>query len=148
MTTGKTLHLTRWTIVGKVMSLLFNMLSRLIITFLSRSKSLTFMASVTICSDFWAQENKASHWFHCFPIYLPWNDGTGCHDLSFLNVVLSQLFHYPLSLSSRGSLVLHFLSLGWCHLHTWDYWYLSQQSWFQLVLHPTQHFTWCTLNIS
>jgi len=52
MTTGKTLHLTRWTIVGKVMSLLFNMLSRLIITFLSRSKSLTFMASVTICSDF------------------------------------------------------------------------------------------------
>ena len=52
MTTGKTLDLTRWTIVGKVMSLLFNMLSRLIITFLSRSKSLTFMASVTICSDF------------------------------------------------------------------------------------------------
>ena len=39
MTTGKTIALTRWTFVGKVMSLLFNMLSRLIITFLSRSKS-------------------------------------------------------------------------------------------------------------
>ena len=40
MTTGKTIALTRWTIAGKVMSLLFNMLSRLVITFLPRSKSL------------------------------------------------------------------------------------------------------------
>ena len=31
-------------------------------------------------------QNKVSHYFHCFPIYLPWCDGTGCHDLSFLNV--------------------------------------------------------------
>ena len=40
MTTGKTIALTRWTFVGKVMSLLFNMLSRLVIAFLSRSKHL------------------------------------------------------------------------------------------------------------
>ena len=40
MTPGKTISLTRWTFVGKVMSLLFNMLSRLVITFLPRSKSL------------------------------------------------------------------------------------------------------------
>ena len=40
MTTGKTIALTRWTFVGKVMSLLFNMLSRLAITFLLRSKRL------------------------------------------------------------------------------------------------------------
>ena len=40
MTTGKTIALTRWTFVGKVMSLLFNMLSRLVITFLPRSKHL------------------------------------------------------------------------------------------------------------
>ena len=40
MTTGKTIALTRWTFVGKVMSLLFNMLSRLVITFLIRSKCL------------------------------------------------------------------------------------------------------------
>ena len=44
------------------------------------------MAAITICSDFGAQKNKVSHCFHCFPIYLPWSDGTGCHDLSFLNV--------------------------------------------------------------
>ena len=52
MTTGKTSALTRRTFVGKVMSLLFHMLSRLVITFLSRSKHLFyFMATVTICSD-------------------------------------------------------------------------------------------------
>ena len=38
------------------------------------------MAAVTICSDFGAPKNKVSHCLHCFPLYLPWNDGTGCHD--------------------------------------------------------------------
>ena len=51
MTTGKTIALTRWTFVGKVMSQLFNKLSRLVITFLPRNKCLNFMAAVTICSD-------------------------------------------------------------------------------------------------
>ena len=71
MTTRKTIALTRRTFVGKVMSLLFNMLFRLVITFLPRSKTFNFMAAVTICSDLGAQENKFSHCFHCFPIYLP-----------------------------------------------------------------------------
>ena len=88
MTTGKTIALTRWTFVGKVMPLLFNMLSRLAMTFLPRSKRLNFMAAVTICSDFGAPKNKVSHCFHCFPIYLPWSDGARYHDLSFLNVQL------------------------------------------------------------
>ena len=53
MTTEKTIALTRQTFVGKVMSLVFNMLSRLVITFLPRSKeSFNFMAAITICSDF------------------------------------------------------------------------------------------------
>ena len=52
MTTGKTIPLTRWTFAGKVMSLLFNMLSRFVIAFLPRSKCLNFMAAVTICSGF------------------------------------------------------------------------------------------------
>ena len=42
-------------------------------------------ASILQCS---AQRNKARHCFHCFPIYLPWSDGTRCHDLSFLNAEL------------------------------------------------------------
>ena len=58
MTTGKTIALTRWTFVGKVISLVFNALSRLVITFLSRSKCLNFMPAVTICSVFGAQKNK------------------------------------------------------------------------------------------
>ena len=89
MTIGKTIALTKRTFAGKVMSLLFNMLSRLVITFLSRSKRLfNFMAAITICSDSGAQKNKVWHCFHCFPIYFPWSDGTTCHDLSFLNVEL------------------------------------------------------------
>ena len=68
MTTGKTMALTRWTFVGKVMSLLFNMLSRLVIAFLPRSKSFfNFIAVVTTCSDFGAQENKVCYYFHCVP---------------------------------------------------------------------------------
>ena len=54
MTSEKTIALTRWTFVGKVMSLLFNILSRMVITFLPRSKYLKFMAAVSICSDFGA----------------------------------------------------------------------------------------------
>ena len=42
------------------------------------------MAAVTICSDFGAQKNRVWHCFHCFPIYLPWSDGTGCHDSEVL----------------------------------------------------------------
>ena len=70
MTSRKTIALTRWTFVGKVMSLLFNMLSRLVIDFLPRNKRLLWPQS-TVCSDFGAQGNKVCHCFHCFPIYLP-----------------------------------------------------------------------------
>ena len=87
ITTGKSIALTRQTFVGKLMSLLFNMLSRLLITFLPRSKCLLISwlqsPSAVILEP---PPNKASHCFHCFSIYLPWSDGTRCHDLSFLNV--------------------------------------------------------------
>ena len=86
MMTGNTIVLTIQTFVGKVMSLLFNMLSRFFIAFSSKEQvSFNFTAAVTICSDFVAQENEVSHCFHCFPIYLPWSDGTRCPDLNFLN---------------------------------------------------------------
>ena len=60
MTTGKTIALIRWTFVGKLMSLLLNMLSRLVITFLPRSKHLliSWLLSLTICRDFGAPKNK------------------------------------------------------------------------------------------
>ena len=72
MTTGKTIALTRQTFAGKVTSLLFNMLSRLVIASLPRSKRLLILwlhsPSAVI---FGAQENKVCHCFHCFHIYLP-----------------------------------------------------------------------------
>ena len=64
MTTGKTIALTRWTFVGKVMSLLLNIY--LGWSFLPRSKHLNFMAAVTICSDLGAPKNEV---WHCFHIY-------------------------------------------------------------------------------
>ena len=48
--------------------------------------SFNFMASDIVHNDSGAQENKICHCFHFFPIYFPWSYGTGCHDLSFLNI--------------------------------------------------------------
>ena len=64
MTTGKTIALTRWTFVGKVMSLLLNMLSRLVITFLPRSKRLLIS---------WLQSPSAVIVEHC--MLFPYNCG-------------------------------------------------------------------------
>ena len=72
MTIRKTIALTRWTLVGKVMSLLLNMLSRLLITFLPRSKRLLISwlqsPSAVILEP---QKDKVCDCFYCFPIYLP-----------------------------------------------------------------------------
>ena len=65
MTTGKTIVSTIWTFLGKVISLLFNTLSRFVIAFLPRSKCLYFTAAVTVCSDFGVQENSLS----LFPLF-------------------------------------------------------------------------------
>jgi len=89
MTTGKTIALTRWTFVGKVMSLLLYMLSRLVITFLPRSKHLLISwlqspSSVILEPQIIKSDTVST----VSPIYFPWSDGTKCHDLSFLNVEL------------------------------------------------------------
>ena len=83
MTTGKTIALTRWTFVGKVMSLLFNMLSRLVITFLPRSKRLLISWLQSPSAVILEPKKIVCHCFHCFPIYLPWSDGSRCQDLHF-----------------------------------------------------------------
>ena len=88
MTTGKTIALTRRTFVGKVMSLLFTMLSRLVITFRPRSKRLLISWLQSPSAVILESKEIKSDSFHCFPIYFPWSNGTGCHDLRFLNVEL------------------------------------------------------------
>ena len=98
--TGKTIALTRQNFVGKVMSLLFSMLSRLVITFLPRGKHLLISwlqsPSAVILEP---KKIKSATMSIVSLIYLPWSDGTRCHDLSSLNVELKAnfftlLFHF------------------------------------------------------
>ena len=71
MISGKTIALTRWTFVGKVMSLLFNLLSSLVITFLPRSKRLLISWLQSPSADFGAQENESLSLFPLFPHLFP-----------------------------------------------------------------------------
>ena len=77
----------------KVMSLLLNMLSRLVVTFLPRSKRLLISwlqsPSAVILEP---KKNKVWHCFHCFPIYFPWSEGTRCPDLRFLMLSFKPTF--------------------------------------------------------
>jgi len=143
--TGKTIALTRQTFVVKVMSLLFNMLSRLVVAFLSRSKrfNLWLQSPSTVILE---PKKIKSVTVTAFSPSI-------CHEVmgpdAMIFVFWMLCFKPSFPLSSRGSLVLLcFLPLGWCHLYIWGYCYFSQQSWFQLVIHPAQHFTWCPLHIS
>ena len=86
-TTRKTIALTKWIFVGKVMSLLFNMLSRFVIAFLPRSKHLLISwlqwPSAVILEP---KKIKSATVSIFSPICFPWSDGTECHGLSVLNV--------------------------------------------------------------
>ena len=148
MSTGKNIALTRRTFVSKVMSMLFNMLSRLVITFLPRSKCL-LIAWLQIPSAVILEppKNKVCYCFHCFPVSLPWSDGTRCHDLGFLNVELwanffTLLFHYlqeALWLFSSSSLsAIMVVSSAYLRLLIF-----LPAILIQLVLYPAQCFSWC-----
>ena len=147
MTTGKTIALTGWTFVGKVMSLLFNMLSRLIIGFLPRSKHLliSWLQSVIL------EPPKVKS--VTVPTFSPsiCNEVMGLYAMILVFWMLSfkQTFSFSSFTFIKGLFSSSSLSLKmWCHLHIWGYWYFSLQSWFQPVLIPAQHFSWCTLYIS
>ena len=147
MTTGKTIALTRWTFVGKVMSLLFNKLSRLVITFLPRSKCLFISRLQSPSAVIWEHpQNKVCYYF---PIYLSWSKGTRAMILVFWIMSFKPTFSLSCftiisGLFSSSSLsairVMKFAYFRYC--------YFFWQSWFQLVLHPAQHFSWCILHIS
>ena len=85
MLARNTIALTIQTFLGKAMPLLFNMLSRLVIAFLSRKQtSFNFMAAVTICSDFEAQENKICHCLYISPSI--------CHEVIGLDTLIFGFF--------------------------------------------------------
>ena len=85
MTTGESITLTFF---SKVTPLLFNTQSRLLITFLSRSKHLLISWLQSPSAVILEPSKIKSATVSSFPIFLPWSDGTGCHDLRFLNVEL------------------------------------------------------------
>ena len=80
--------LTRWTFVSKTMSLLFNMVSSFVTAFLPKNKCLLVSWSQSPSAVILEPKKIKSFTvsIHCFPVYLPWSDGTECHHLSFLNV--------------------------------------------------------------
>ena len=153
MTTRKKIDLTIQIFVDTIMSLIFNALSSLVIIFLPRSKHvLNFFKSWQSPSTMILEPKKRKYSLSLsplFPVSLLCNDGTKCHDLSFLNVEFKPGFSLSSFNFNKKLLVpLCFLPLGWYHLYIWGCWYFSPQSWFQFVLHSAQYFSWCTLNIS
>ena len=145
MTTGKTISLTRRTLVGKVMSLLLNMLSRLVITFLPRSKRLLIpwlqSPSAVILEP---QKIKSDVVYTVFPSISHEVMGPDARIFVFW------IFHSPLSLSSRGS-VISSSSLSAIRVVSSTYLRLLiflPQSWSQPVFLRAHHLSWCTLYIS
>ena len=126
MITGKAIAFKRWVFVVKVLSLFFKMLSRLVITFLPRSKFLflgffNFMAAGIIYRILESNKIKSLSVSIVSPSICHEMMGLDAMILVFWMLNFKPTFSSPLSLSSRGSLVLlHFLTQGWCHLHIWD----------------------------
>ena len=141
ITTGKTIALTGQTFVGKVMSLLFNMLSTFVTAFLPRNKCLLISwlqsPSAVILEPMKIKFATVS----TPPFFCPEVMGLNAMILVFLMLSFKPAFH------SHLLVPLCFLPLELYHLHIRSCWYFSQQSWFQLVLHPAWHFTWFPLHI-
>ena len=148
--TGKTIALTRWTFVGEVMSLLFNMLSSLVIAFLPKSKR--FLIS-------WLQSPSAVI-LECKKIKsvtVSIVSPTTCHEVIGLDAMIFVFwmlsFKPTFSLSSFTYIKRLFSSSSLSAIRVVSSAYLRlliflPAIWFQLVLHPAWHFAWCTLHIS
>ena len=136
MTTRKTKALTRHYFVGKVVSLLFNLLSRLVITFLPRNKRLLIS---------WLQSPSAVIFklLKIKSVTVSIVSPSICHEVMGPDAIILVFwilsFKLTFSLSSFTFIKSFFSSslsaIGWCHLHIWGYWYFSQQSWLQLMFH-------------
>ena len=137
---------SQWTFVSKVMSLFPNTLSRLVIAFLSRSKRLLISWLQSLSTVIFEPKKIKSI------IVSP----SICHEVmqpDAMIFIFWMLSFKPAFLLSSFTFIKRLLNfslppaIGWCHLHFWGYWYFSWESWFQLVIHPNWHFTWCILQI-
>ena len=153
--TGKTTALTRWTFIGKVMSLLFNMLSRFVITFLTRRKHILISWLQSLSTVILEPKKIKSVTVSILPappppptIYLLWSDGAGCMILVFWMLNFKPAFSLSLYTFIRRffcSSSLSAIKMSSTYLRLLIF---LQQSWFQLVLHPAWHFAWRTLHRS
>ena len=150
MTSGKTIALTRWTLVGKVMSLLFNMLSKLVITFLPRSKRL-FISRLQSPSAVILESKKIKS--DTVSTVLP----SICYEVMrpdamiFVFWMLSFKPTFSLSIFTFIKRLFSFCSLSAIRVVSSAYLRLLiflPAILFQLVFLPVQHFSWCTLHIS
>ena len=150
MTTGKTIALTRQKFVGKLMSLLVNTLLRIVIAFIPRSKHLLISWLKSPSAMIWEPTKIKSLTVSIVPPSI-------CHDVMGLDAMILVFwvlsFKPVFSLSSFTLIKRLFSSsllsaIRMMSSAYWGYWHFSWQSWFHLVLHPAQHFTWCTLHLS
>ena len=148
MTTGKTIALTIWIFVGKVTSLLLNMLPQFVIAFPPRSKCLLISWLQSPSAVIWEpKKRKISRYFHCFPSIC--HEVMGPDAIIFICWLLNfkpafSLYSFPFIKRLFHSSFLSAIRL--LSLQIWSYWCFPHQSWFQLVLHPAWHFAWCTLH--
>ena len=151
MTNGKTIALTRWTFVGKVMSVLFNMLSRLVIAFLPRSKHL-LISWLQSPSAVILEPKKIKSVMESIIWPSTHHELMGPSAMIIVSWMLSFKQNFSLSsftfikklFSSSSLSAIRVVPSAYLRLLI----FLSWQSWFQLVLHPARHFSWCTLHIS
>ena len=142
MTTGKTIALIRQTFVGKVMSLLLNMLSRLVITFLPRSKRLLISwLQWPSAVNFGAPQNKVWYCFHCFPIYFP-SDRTRCHDQNW--TVNTHIFDSTINVLLY--FLCHVLFITLCPSYFWLHFKFQDFPVNTVVKTPCFHCKWCEFN--
>ena len=151
MTTGKTIVLTRRTFVGKVMSLLFNMLSMLVITFLPRSQRVLISwlqsPSAVILEP---PQNKDWNCFYCFPIF---HEAMGLDAMIFVFWMLSFKPNFSLSTFTFTFIKRLFSSSSLSAIRVLSSAYLRLLQFLPGILIPAvhlpaQHFSWCTLHIS
>ena len=147
MTTGKTIILTIWIFVGKVLSLFFKThCHRFVIAFIPRSKhpliSWLQSPSAVILEPPPPQENKVCYFFHFFLFHLPWSDGTRCYDLSFIYVEFQGRFFTLLSTLIKGLFSSPSFSairiISSVHLRLLIF---LPAILIPAVIHPSQHFT-------
>ena len=148
-TNGKTIALTIWTFISKMLSVLFNTLSRFVISIIPRSKCLLILWLQSPSALILEPKKVKSDTVSTFPPSV-------CHEvmgldamiLGFVMLKFKPAFFPTLlapqeTFSSSSISAIRVVSSAYLRLLVF-----SLQSWFQLVLHPTQHFSWYTLHIN